>query len=273
MFNPTLQPNFDRHAHHYNTATPIQNETVKILANLIKTHAPKNATTWLDIGCGTGRLSQAVLKALDKSQDLNWYGLDNSPNMLTIFEQTLADFQAKNPYFFYQTLLATMQNMPLADNSINQAISSFALHWVGEGRVAEMVTELGRVVTPNGQIHVAIPVAGSLSQLHERCPTLPIYPFTKAENWLEHFDTLIQTQGGEWLYQEIQTFRHTYPNVRTLLKQLKQMGGTFSANNVSNISNISGVNSLRQYLADDSVIDLDYQVVLAGVQLKMRDKG
>lgn len=270
MFNPKIQPNFDKHAHHYNTATPIQQATVKILANLLKTYAPVNTSIWLDIGCGTGRLSQAILSKLDKPQHLSWYGLDNSPNMLTMFEQSLATIQREHSPFFVKALLADMQAIPLPDNSIDQLVSSFALHWVGQRGVSAMVTELGRVLHPNGQIHVAIPVAGSLSQLHERCPTLPIYPFTKAENWLEHFDTLIQTQGGEWLYQEIQTFRHTYPNVRTLLKQLKQMGGTFSANNVSNVS---GVNSLRQYLADDSVIDLDYRVVLVGVQLKMRDKG
>lgn len=262
MFNNKIIPNFDKHAQHYNTATPIQSHTVQILADLITTYAQKNATTWLDIGCGTGRLSQAILNELDKPQHLSWYGLDNSPNMLTIFEQSLAAIQREHSPFSVQALLADMQAIPLPDNRIDHLVSSFALHWVGQRGVSAMVTELGRVLCPNGQIHVAIPVAGSLSQLRERCPSLPIYPFATAENWLSGFDKLIQTQGGAWLYQQTQTLSHPYPNVRTLLQQLKQMGGTFS-----DTKNVSGINQLRQYLADDKPIDLDYQVLLVGVQL------
>lgn len=277
------QTNFDKQAYQYDTATPIQFATVQTLTQLIERHFIPDFSpqTWLDIGCGTGRLSQAILPAVFlklKNAPVTWYGLDNSAKMLEIFEQNLAGF-SNNPAFenydfSYQTLLADMQSIPLAGDSVDCVVSSFALHWVRQledkldSGVAAMVAELARVLAPDGQIHIAIPVAGSLSTLQQRCPNLPIFPFTSAETWITNFENLIQQQGGKWLYQMTQQFSHNYPNVRALLKELKQMGGTFSHTNFYNNSGtVSRIENLRQYLRDNRAIALDYQVLLLGIKL------
>ncbi len=291
MLNTTIRPNFDKWASHYNDTTPIQQHTVQTLATLIKTHNTPNHSphptqnpcqTWLDIGCGTGGLSQAVLENLlpimeGANYPLTWYGLDNSAKMLEIFEQNLRDIDAYKGRFFSQFmregLLSDMQAIPLQAGSVTTIISSFALHWVGQGSADKMVAELGRVLAPNGQIHVAIPVAGSLSALQARCPHLPLFAFAQGADWIASFERLIKQRGGDWLYQRTERFSHAYPDVRTLLQALKRMGGTFSR---ADSGNLGSIKTLRYYLQSErlqqarlqtTTIDLDYHVLIVGIRL------
>ena len=136
-------------------------------------------------------------------------------------------------------------------------MSSFALHWV----TPKVISEFGRVLKKGGQIFLAIPVNGSFYQVSQRFPKLPIFDFLPSTNWLQAIYQLIQQRDGELRFVDERAFCHTYPNIRTLLAELKQMGGAVSGKNAIDTP------TMRRYLADNQPIDLDYRILLVGLTL------
>ncbi|MFW2178378.1 MULTISPECIES: methyltransferase domain-containing protein [unclassified Moraxella] len=295
-----LAPQFQKFANSYDQATPIQSEVALSLAQQIRAFANDGhqQEVWADIGCGTGKLSQAVLQQVLQENNMsrgmlntpfvrhNGYwayairpylatliGVDNSQNMLDIWQNNcqnlvknltpcmgvlhtpLSDNHLRSPNFV--PMLTNMQNLPFADNAVDVVMSSFALHWA----TPKVILELGRVVKKGGYLYLAIPVAGSFRQVSERFPQLPIYPFLPSQDWQLAIEQLIQQRQGKVQFFDERSFHHTYPNLKTLLAELKQMGGAVSGQSAMSPS------VLRQYLNNPLPIDLDYQILMVGVAL------
>lgn len=259
-----ISAKFDQRASGYDKATPIQTDVAWLLAQQILTTQPllheySLATPcWADIGCGTGKLSQAVMAtflAADKKLPMTTlYGVDNSQAMLTIWQnhcQHCSDNLTFHPVF------ADMQQLPFADCSLTGLMSSFALHWANPSIIAE----LGRVVKKGGRVYLAIPVKGSFGQVSERFPALPIFPFLPSDDWQQAIGQLIAQRQGELLFLQERNFSHLYPNLKTLLTELKHMGGAVSGQAAMQPK------LLRQYLSDVAPIYLDYQLLLVGFTL------
>lgn len=283
-----VRPKFQQHSHTYDQATPIQKAVALFLAEQIFDDLPNNhGQNWADIGCGTGKLSQAVLSKFLEKQNLPFsqlFGVDNSQNMLNRWQKNcsisnsefcrgvshtpnLKFFQrayAISPYIKnnliypkFIPILADMNQLPFADNAIDVLISSFALHW----STPTVIQELGRVVKNGGFVYLAIPVKGSFSQVQKRFSQLPIYPFLPSDDWKKAINALIKQRHGRGYFFEERQFSYNYPNLTTLLHELKHMGGS-----VSTQSPIATA-TLRQYLQDKTPIALDYQVLLVGIAL------
>lgn len=257
-----IQPKFDQHAAQYDATTPIQSEVARYLWQQIlacqnsqnqglSRHSP---LIWLDVGCGTGKLSQALLNDFAENPNFQLIALDQSPAMLEQFSKWQESMRFSQ---FIQLIIADMTAIPLEKNSIDRLISSFALHWVSPN----VITELARVAKVGGQLHLAIPVAGSLSAVKQRFPKLPIFPFLPAVDWITMIEKILQSRNGQWLYNEVQVFSHPYDNLAGLLKSLKDMGGAVSGQSPMPRP------ILKQYLANNSPIALDYRVLLMGFQV------
>lgn len=259
-----ISAKFDQHASGYDKATPIQTDVAWDLARQILSTQPLLPAPWLtkpcwaDIGCGTGKLSQAVMTTFlqaDKALPfVTLYGVDNSQAMLTIWQNNC---QHGSDNGVFHPVLANMQQLPFADQSLDGVISSFALHWANPSIMAE----LGRVVKRGGSVYLAIPVEGSFSQVRQRFAALPIFPFLPSGDWQQAIEQLIAQRQGQWLFLQERAFSHLYPNLKTLLTELKNMGGAVSGQSAIKPS------LLRQYLSDIAPIYLDYQVLLVGMTL------
>lgn len=256
---------FDQHANQYDQATPIQTDVALFLAQKMVVSerfaqaGSKNNPCWADIGCGTGKLSQAVITkflASDKSLPFTTlYGVDNSPAMLTLWQDNCQNF-SKNLLNF-QAIAANMQQLPFADKSLAGLMSSFALHWTDPSVIAE----LGRVVQQQGSLYLAIPVKGSFSQVRQRFPALPIFPFLCSSDWQHAIMDLVEKRQGDLHFLQVRGFNYLYPNLKVLLQELKSMGGAVSGQASMKPS------QLRQYLNDKTPIQLDYQMLLVGLTL------
>jgi len=156
-----------------------------------------------------------------------------------------------------QALCANMTNMALANQSADLVMSSFALHWTSPSVIAE----LGRIVKTKGQLHLAIPVAGSFHEVRQRFPKLPVFDFLPSHAWLAAIETLRQQRQGTLMYHTEQSFAFSYDNLKSLLKNLKQMGGAVSGKDSIDTA------TFRRYLQDQSPIGLDYQLLMIGLQL------
>lgn len=250
---------FNQYASYYDQTTPIQSEVARYLwhkidpyQNFLSNHI------WLDVGCGTGKLSQALFNDHDKNDNFHLIALDKSPAMLEQFCERLKQQPTFEQYANHITFLtADMTTIPLEKHSADMVISSFALHWV----TPSVLNELARVSRVGGQIHLAIPVAGSLKKLHQRFPSIPIFPFLDASDWLTSIEKILQSRQGQWLYNEQLSFFHTYPNLLNLLKSLKNMGGATSGQSPM------PTYVLKQYLADTQPIALNYEVLVVGFKV------
>ena len=273
----TVTPVFEQFATSYDAATPIQSRVAEHLAQLIvRYHTGVTDMCVVDVGCGTGKLTEAVMSKFLQNAALasaQLYGVDTAASMLAIWQQRVAHLLSTpllsmplsstsspptSPMTLHsQALCANMTNMALANQSADLVMSSFALHWTSQSVIAE----LGRIVKTKGQLHLAIPVAGSFHQVSQRFPKLPVFDFLPSHAWLAAIETLQQQRQGTLIYHTEQSFAFSYDNLKSLLKNLKQMGGA-----VSGKDNIDTA-TFRRYLQDQSPIGLDYQLLMIGLQL------
>ena len=274
MMSCTVTPVFEQFATSYDAATPIQSQVAEHLAQLIvRYHTGVTDMCVVDVGCGTGKLTQAVMSKFLQNAALasaQLYGVDTAASMLAIWQQrvahllpmplssTLVSSLPTSPMTLHsQALCADMADMALANQSADLVMSSFALHWTSPSVIAE----LGRIVKTKGQLHLAIPVAGSFYEVRLRFPKLPIFDFLPSHAWLAAIETLQQQRQGTLIYHTEQSFAFSYDNLKSLLKNLKQMGGAVSGKNSIDTA------TFRRYLQDQSPIGLDYELLMIGIQL------
>jgi ubiquinone/menaquinone biosynthesis C-methylase UbiE len=97
------------------------------------------ARRWLDVGCGTGALCEAIIEHAAPS---SVHGVDPSPGFLGTARQRLGDrvnLQA-----------GTATAIPLADASVDVVVSALVLNFVPDQQAALM--EMARVAVPGGTI-------------------------------------------------------------------------------------------------------------------------
>ena len=274
MMSCTVTPIFEQFANSYDAATPIQSQVAEHLAQLIvRYHTGVTDMCLVDVGCGTGKLTQAVMSKFLQNAALasaQLYGVDTAASMLAIWQQRVEHLLSmplsSNPVsslptspmtLHSQALCANMADMALANQSADLVMSSFALHWTSPSVIAE----LGRIVKTKGQLHLAIPVAGSFYEVRQRFPKLPVFDFLPSHAWLAAIETLRQQRQGTLMYHTEQSFAFSYDNLKSLLKNLKQMGGAVSGKDSIDTT------TFRRYLQDQSPIGLDYQLLMIGLQL------
>lgn len=101
--------------------------------------APSGAG-WLDLGCGTGALSQAVL---DNCSPASIIGIDPSKDFIAHARNAISDHKASFK-------VADAENLPLNDTSIDIVSSALALNFVPDRKKA--LQEMFRVCRKDGLI-------------------------------------------------------------------------------------------------------------------------
>ncbi|HVZ09257.1 class I SAM-dependent methyltransferase [Rhodopila sp.] len=100
--------------------------------------APAGGLRWLDVGCGSGAFSEAVLQRFSPS---DVQGVDPS-------EAQLAFARARSPAATFQ--LGDAMALPFADNRFDAAVMALVIFFVPDP--AKGVAEMARVVRPGGMV-------------------------------------------------------------------------------------------------------------------------
>lgn len=100
----------------------------------------------LDFGCGIGRLTQALAAEFDEV-----VGVDIAPSMIEMARHRNT-FDGKVTY-----LVNTADHLPFADSSFDFVYSSLVLQHIRPEPMLRFVTELTRVLTPDGVAALHIP--------------------------------------------------------------------------------------------------------------------
>jgi len=94
--------------------------------------------TWLDVGCGTGALSQVIL---DTASPRNVLGVDPSDGFVSFARHKVTDPRAK-----FQ--VGDAQKLPLADSSLDAALAGLVINFIPDQ--AKAVREMTRVTRSGG---------------------------------------------------------------------------------------------------------------------------
>lgn len=95
---------------------------------------------WLDVGCGTGALSQTVLGTASPAAVV---GIDPSAGFVAYARARLADRHAR-------FTVADARRLPVADGRVDAVVSGLVLNFVPDPDQA--VREMARVTRPGGQV-------------------------------------------------------------------------------------------------------------------------
>lgn len=168
------------------------------------------AGTVLDVGCGTGWLTQQIAQQTAVN---TVYALDIAYNMLG------------SPYLDNHKIIKIQANasfLPIKNNSIDMLVSNFALQWLIDPHV--FIRQLKRGLREGGQFALAMPVHGSLWEVDQAWLAVDnqshINSFYTAEHWLNEF----QAQGFTIIKQQQQALFQYYHTTKDLLKSLKTIG-------------------------------------------------
>lgn len=97
--------------------------------------------TWLDVGCGTGALTNTILKLKNPEKVI---GIDPSESHIQFAKEY---FKKNNHTSFF---VGNASNLPLQNNSIDVIVSGLVLNFIGD--IKKAITEFKRVCRTNGMV-------------------------------------------------------------------------------------------------------------------------
>jgi malonyl-CoA O-methyltransferase len=208
---------FSRAAATYNSAADVQLDIAfEAMAQLTGKYQ-----CGLDIGCGTGRISQQLAPKCERL-----LGMDLAFGMLDYAKQ---DCHTKNLNIDW--LQGDADNLPIADDSVDLIFSSMVLQWSDDPQ--KVMAEIARVMAHKSTAVLAIMCQGSFEQLNASWQSVDdqrhVNHFASANTWLE----AALAQGLQVNMQE-KAFLTWHTNIRQLLTSIKSIGANVVLNTESN---------------------------------------
>ena len=210
----TTRLHFERAADTYDASAVLQKEIAKRLTERLDyiKHSPK---TVLDVGSGTGFITQDLLKRYPKS---SIFALDLAYSMARKSHQLGGWF--RKPL----AVCADAEQLPLKPDSIELLISSLMLQWSND--LKQTFTGFHSVLAPNGLLLFSTFGPETLREMRESWATVDNVPHTS--NFLDMHeigDALLQS-GFINPVTDMEMITMTYANVRQLMRDIKQIGAS-----------------------------------------------
>ena len=132
---------------YYDQVVSLTTREATFKSALVNQTAPLAGRHLLDIGCGTGKLTQMLA---EREPSLMITGLVADPSALDIARTRLA------PADYCVTLKQGFaQDMPFESATFDIAVSSLFFHHLNQRQKLQVLKETCRVLEPGGQLHIA----------------------------------------------------------------------------------------------------------------------
>jgi malonyl-CoA O-methyltransferase len=198
---------FSRAANTYNSAADVQLDIAFDALDFVQGHYKIG----LDVGCGTGRISQQLAARCDKV-----VAMDIAFGMLAYAEQ---DYHASDDSICW--VQGDADCLPMADHSVDMVFSSMALQWSDNQQ--KVMSEIARVMACDSNALLAIMCEGSFSQLNDSWQNIDsqrhVNNFASAQTWYD----AAKSQGLQVSMQE-KRYVTWHKDVRHLLSSIKSIG-------------------------------------------------
>ena len=263
-----IRQSFDAAAPHYDDVAVLQREVGQRLVDRLEL-IKLSPDVILDVGAGTGYISQALKKVYKGAKLLS---LDIAPGMLQVA-------RSKNSWInkwlgSNEFICGDAEYLPLADNSVDLIISSLTLQWCGE--LERAFSEFRRVLKPEGLLMFSSFGPDTLKELRESWHLADAGEDAAGnkENESAHVNDFIDMHDiGDALLRaglsdpvmDVENFTLTYSDVYQLMRELKALG----AHNVANARrhSLTGKTRLKNMVSAyegfrvDGLLPATYEVV------------
>lgn len=169
--------------------------------------------TVLDLGCGTGFLTAALLQ---HSTPATMLALDIAlPMLLT----TKAKLATQQPLAY---LCADAEHLPLASQSIDSVVSNLALQWCPQ--LPSVFADLKRILKTNGLLAFSTFGPQTLNELKTAWASVDNYHHVNDFYSAEQLQTFLHATGYRQIDITRQVIVTPYATVLDLMHELKQLG-------------------------------------------------
>lgn len=250
---------FSRAANTYNSAAEVQLD----IAFDALAYLPLHYQSGLDIGCGTGRISQQLSTRCNRL-----IAIDLAFGMLAYAQQNNAVDDASIGW-----LQGDAESLPLADDSVDMVFSSMVLQWVNDQQ--KVMAEIARVMSAGSKAILAIMCDGSFKQLNDTWLNIDsqrhVNNFASAQSWCD----AARSQGLQVNMHEKQ-YVTWHQDIKKLLSSIKSIGANVLINNRNSEPNVTAFDQdknafnrhtlqhletyYQQKYAENTQLPLTYQV-------------
>ena len=247
-----IRDSFERAAATYDHAAVLQREVAENMLqrlDLVK----HNPTRVLDIGSGTGYCAKRLTQRYRQARVI----------ALDIAHAMLAHAKKHAGWFSHQRFICgDAEHLPVASDSIDFVVSNLTLQWCDPDRA---FAEFLRVLRPGGLLMFTSFGPDTLREL--RAAWARVDPLPHVHTFIDMHDlgdALIRAGFAEPV-MDVSRFSLTYPDVATLLRDLKQLGAHNAA--ATRSQGLTGKKRFAQFTAAyetlraDGVIPATYEVV------------
>jgi len=126
---------------------PEREERFRVMLDVLRETMPRRPRI-LDLGCGTGSLSERVLRELPGARV---WAVDFDPVLLRVGREGLGDMQGRLTWV-ETDLRRKGWGKVLPRLRFDAAVSTTALHWLTDAQLRALFRTLGRIVRPGGVV-------------------------------------------------------------------------------------------------------------------------
>ncbi len=213
MFDKSIsRKNFNASVESYDVAAVLQREVAKRLSQRLD-YIKIQPNRALDLGCGTGIVSQDLLSRYPKSKVI---GLDSAFNRAKKCQKRGG--WLRKP----RVICADAESLPIKDDAFELVVSNLMLNWVDDFSGA--FSEIQRVLAPNGLLLFSMFGPDTLNEIRQCWSDVDTFPHTHDfADMHEVGDALLQS-GFINPVMDMEIITMTYTDVMQLMQDLKNTG-------------------------------------------------
>lgn len=217
--NQDIARQFDR-ATEYDSASPVQKDVADLLAGFIARevclHPP---ATILEIGCGTGYLTEKLLKQYPETRFII---SDIAPRMITRTKEKLGQRNLLNTKIQFHLMDGEVLQPPPPCGPVSLIVSSLCIQWFTDRPAA--LRRFTDLLEPGGMIYVTTLAHKTFHEWRESCEAASVSCGVPDYPPLASLNAAWPACGkGEW---SLHTFLETVPSAHYFLRTLKTIGAS-----------------------------------------------
>lgn len=170
----------------------------------------------LDVGAGTGYFSELLEKRYRGSSII---AIDLSQEMLL---RARSRFQGSS-------IRADAESLPIASGSVDLVFSNLCIQWCPS--LERVFREFARVLKSSGQLVFSTMGSRTLFELREAWSRVDTYSHAIDFHGADRLDSAIESAGLQWEVRRESEEVRLYPDVRSLMLELKALGARNASSN------------------------------------------
>ena len=249
-----IAASFSKAAHSYDKAAILQNEIGSRLIDRLQLFRLKPQRI-LDIGCGTGYLTQKLSGLYPKA---TIYGVDIAEGMIN-YAKHYHPLPSQNCY-----LCCDAEHLPFPDNSFDFIFSNCSLQWLSD--LPQIFSHLQRLLNPGGLLLFTTLGPNTLQELRNSFAQLDDYTHVNDFEDMHNLGDALLSANFHDPVMDMEMLTLQYDTVQRLMADLKQTGAhNLNSNRPKHLMSKQYLQKLvhayEQYRAVDNYLPASFEVL------------